>query len=256
MAQTIETKVCKKCNQEKTLSFFSKNSKCKLGVTSECKECESARKKQYYQTNNNYIKQRCSNYRQNNRDIVKETHRKYAIKNIEKIRKYRASYRNREEAVKERATRKKALEERKQLNKELIFEKRKRYYAINRDKKLTSMKKYREKNLEKIKKYQKEYGKSLKGMATIKNKKHKRRDSTKQGDATAIQMMELQQRAKTCYWCGISLQKTKIHIDHYFPLSKGGQHTLNNLVVSCQLCNNRKHAKDPLVFANEIGRLL
>ena len=40
------------------------------------------------------------------------------------------------------------------------------------------------------------------------------------------------------------------------PLSKGGEHTLTNLVVSCPTCNLQKNAKDPIEFANKLGRLL
>ena len=68
--------------------------------------------------------------------------------------------------------------------------------------------------------------------------------------------MELQNNAKICYWCNVSLKNTKVHIDHYTPLSKGGEHTISNLVVSCSKCNLEKHSKDPLEFAITKGKLL
>ena len=79
---------------------------------------------------------------------------------------------------------------------------------------------------------------------------------TKQGDVTSNQLLKLQQNAKVCYWCGINLKGKATHIDHYIPISKGGEHTLSNLVASCDKCNLIKHAKDPFVFANSIGKLL
>lgn len=61
---------------------------------------------------------------------------------------------------------------------------------------------------------------------------------------------------KVYYWCSCSLKNKTTHIDHYEPLSRGGAHTISNLVVSCSNCNLRKRAKDPIEFAQSIGRLL
>jgi len=60
---------------------------------------------------------------------------------------------------------------------------------------------------------------------------------------------------KVCYWCSAKCAKHH-HVDHYTPLSRGGKHEAANLVISCPTCNLRKHAKDPLDFAREVGRLL
>lgn len=58
-----------------------------------------------------------------------------------------------------------------------------------------------------------------------------------------------------CYWCG-DKQAKEYTIDHYVPLAKGGKHVVGNLVIACRPCNVRKSAKDPLVFAKQMGRLL
>ena len=69
-------------------------------------------------------------------------------------------------------------------------------------------------------------------------------------------LLELVKSAKGyCYWCGKRHQKD-YHIDHYIPLSKGGSNTIENLVVACKSCNLKKHAKEPIAFANSIGKLL
>lgn len=47
-----------------------------------------------------------------------------------------------------------------------------------------------------------------------------------------------------CFWCGSPWE----HRDHIVPLSKGGPHTKGNVVPACASCNQRKSAKDPLVF--------
>jgi len=112
------------------------------------------------------------------------------------------------------------------------------------------------KNSEASKSRNKKWYKTDIGKIFLKNKRHSRRTKTKQGDVTTTQLLHLEQNAKVCYWCNVSIKNKVVHIDHYVPLSVGGEHTISNLVVSCSKCNLKKHAKDPIKFANSIGRLL
>lgn len=47
----------------------------------------------------------------------------------------------------------------------------------------------------------------------------------------------------TCQYCGSSKHLT---LDHVIPLSKGGQHTWDNVVAACQQCNQHKSDRTPL----------
>jgi len=58
-------------------------------------------------------------------------------------------------------------------------------------------------------------------------------------------------QTKYCYWCGTNCE-SDYHVDHYFPLSKGGEHEESNLVIACPMCNLSKSTKDPEVFEEEI----
>lgn len=89
-----------------------------------------------------------------------------------------------------------------------------------------------------------------------KLQKHKRRFIEQQGKIRPKEVRELylKQGAK-CYWCGDDISK-QYHIDHYEPLSKGGEHTIENIVLSCPTCNMKKSNKSPYEYANSIGRLL
>ena len=155
-------------------------------------------------------------YKCKNKEILQERDREYSLNNIDNKRAYN-----------------------------------KKYYQDNASRLLKNQNLYYYNNIDEIKKYNRLPHRLL----SFINHSNKRRSISKEGNVTTIQLSELKQTAKVCYWCGLSLKNKKVHIDHYIPLSKGGEHTLTNLVVSCQKCNLNKNAKDPIIFANSIGKL-
>lgn len=50
--------------------------------------------------------------------------------------------------------------------------------------------------------------------------------------------------------------KDKYHLDHIYPLAKGGAHAEENLQLLCPSCNLKKSAKDPIEFMQSRGFLL
>jgi 5-methylcytosine-specific restriction endonuclease McrA len=50
--------------------------------------------------------------------------------------------------------------------------------------------------------------------------------------------------------------KAGFHVDHKIALANGGTNDRSNIELLCPPCNLRKHAKDPIVWARENGRLL
>ena len=48
-----------------------------------------------------------------------------------------------------------------------------------------------------------------------------------------------------CVYCDRKLQR--LTQDHIIPVSKGGRHTIENVVPACASCNSRKGVKEPLV---------
>lgn len=38
----------------------------------------------------------------------------------------------------------------------------------------------------------------------------------------------------------VELRSSKVHLDHIYPISKGGIHSITNVVWSCASCNLRK----------------
>jgi len=80
---------------------------------------------------------------------------------------------------------------------------------------------------------------------------NRRRRAQKRGaplnDLTHAQWLEIQSAQKyRCYYCGKRC-KGRLTQDHIIPLSKGGSHTLHNVIGACNSCNASKKAGPPPV---------
>ncbi len=65
-------------------------------------------------------------------------------------------------------------------------------------------------------------------------------------DLTGIQWLAIKAHyGNRCVYCGRKMQR--LTQDHITPLSKGGSHTLSNVVPACQRCNSKKGVKSPLI---------
>lgn len=53
-----------------------------------------------------------------------------------------------------------------------------------------------------------------------------------------------QEQGGCCFWCGKDVG-ADYHVDHFYPLSRGGSNWPENLVVSCPSCNISKNDKLP-----------
>lgn len=76
----------------------------------------------------------------------------------------------------------------------------------------------------------------------------RRLDSGERRAASAVPMSAVDVVAKMleqnnrCYYCGEPIGKD-FHLDHYLPIAQGGQHSIDNLVVTCPKCNLSKGAR-------------
>ena len=108
-------------------------------------------------------------------------------------------------------------------------------------------KEYRKKNHTRIKIYNAQYAKIH---PEIDITKSRRRRAQKYGaslnDFTHGQWVAMQEHYDhRCVYCG-KRRKGKLTQDHITPLSKGGNHTLSNIVPACRSCNSTKNAGPPL----------
>jgi 5-methylcytosine-specific restriction endonuclease McrA len=47
-----------------------------------------------------------------------------------------------------------------------------------------------------------------------------------------------------CFYCRIEITKDNRTVDHLIPLCRDGPHIIDNLLPSCNFCNNSKHGRN------------
>lgn len=77
----MSIKVCSTCKESKFLSLFHDDKNKKDGKLSRCKSCESVRKKLYYNSNSDVIKEKALSYHHDNRERVLSRKQSYWHKN-------------------------------------------------------------------------------------------------------------------------------------------------------------------------------
>lgn len=96
-----------------------------------------------------------------------------------------------------------------------------------------------------VKAYTKAYFQTPKGKAIIAVVGSRRRAITRTGDLTTKQWLEIKNKSPICPACGKFVGCENLTLDHIIPLSKGGQHTKDNIQALCKPCNSSKNAKLP-----------
>lgn len=76
--------------------------------------------------------------------------------------------------------------------------------------------------------------------------------SDKQTRVRATSLKRLVEKTSTCPYCGNSLG-SEPHLDHIYPVSKGGLSIVENLVWCCSVCNSSKSDKGLIQFLQERG---
>lgn len=78
-----------------------------------------------------------------------------------------------------------------------------------------------------------------------REKSKRRKAQMRGGHAIKVTAAQLRQRfaqfGNTCAYCGTG---GDLHIEHVVPISRGGTHTLGNVLPACQRCNYSKRAQD------------
>ena len=233
-------KVCTTCRTEKGHEEYGPDCRSSDGLQPSCRECNRQRQYERYWENPEDARQKHREYHARNPEVSRQISKRQRVYNAERLRE-----RKRQEYLKNREDpewREKQRRKRQQ-NKEAKrrYDRLYRLYVVDPEKAKQRAKEWTERNPEKRK-------------AIVLNYAARRRSWTESGvSAKELAAWESEQK-KDCYWCGAACAG-EYHVDHYVPLSKGGEHELHNLVIACPTCNLRKNAKDPYEFAQSVGRL-
>ena len=147
----MKGKVCAKCGEWKALEEYHKNKKTKDGRGTYCKECQKEYQKQWREKNPKYHNsEQQRQYRENNKERIKEYHKQYCKDNTEYFKQYRED------------------------NKERTKEYSKQYYKDNAEHIKEYSKQYRQDNAEYYKEYSKQYRKDNKEYYREYNKQHRK----------------------------------------------------------------------------------
>ena len=211
------SKICTKCNIEKKLSEYYKKKSGKDGYYTFCKECDGIYKKTYYTENKESIAIYKKAYREENKEKIATKDKIYREENKESLNAKSRDYHH--------------------ANKESLAIYKKTYYAENKEYLVIKSKAYNQTRM---------------GRLVDRNKTHKRRFlklanndgtiPTQYGYPLTIELNDLMiwQNHK-CIYCdsALTLDETT-HLDHIVPLSKGGEHSINNVQWLCSYCNLHK----------------
>lgn len=236
MNTTIISKICTKCNEEKSISEFYTRNKSKDGFHNQCKECNSNVKKSWYLNNIERVSARGKAYHLENKDHRNSLMRDWYEKNKDSKKEYNKDY---------------YIE-----NIEQVTKKKKEWYINNRESCLSYLKSWREENPDKIKHYNATWYKENpeQHAAHVRNRRARERLASGTHTSKDIKNLFTLQRGK-CAVCRVSIEKG-YHVDHIVALVNGGSNDKYNLQLLCAHCNCTKRSKDPIEFMNENGRLI
>lgn len=156
-------------------------------------------------------------YRAENKELIKSIKKNWYRNNPEKVKEYQAKAKQ---------------------NLRLNPEYSKNYYEKNKAKLNAKHREWRAKNHKKAREIEKNY--RLKNPQVGRLQSQRRRALKMQNGIFLVTVNDSIKILKnSCFYCGQDSQ----HLDHVIPLTRGGRHSLGNLVASCAKCNISKNNK-------------
>jgi 5-methylcytosine-specific restriction endonuclease McrA len=270
LPDTPQRKQCSVCKQffPSTNQFFAKNARAIDGLNTGCKQCRNAYKQTYRSTPEG--KRKSQQYYIDNHDAIRAQQRNSYAEHRDTTTAY---FRRRVAKLQDGEKLCYGCEQ--IFPATFVFFPRNKNYSdglhtqcracanayVDQHRKdlIISWSRYRKENADKIKQYRdahksdralydKQYIHTERGIRVTRTKVANRRAHKKNAQvnhtAEDIQLQYKRQKGK-CYYCKHKLGKSRrnYHVDHIFPLSKGGSNGPDNLVITCPTCNLSKHDK-------------
>jgi len=136
-------------------------------------------------------------------------------------------------------------------NREIKLQERSAYRLANSARLAEAQRGYRNRNREKVAAYSRQYHRDNPDRSARSNyARRERMESHFKFQVTAKELLRI--KNSPCVHCGA---KGNTHIDHVVPVSKGGRHSIGNLMPLCKSCNLSKHDSFYFVFKIRKGKV-
>ncbi len=231
-------KQCTRCKKlfPATTIYFYVNELGKDQLSSRCKKCiiEVAKtnspknvenKKRWYLNNRDKMKEYSHKHYLDNKEHYRELNKTWKEKNKDKIKRWFEQY--------------------YQNNRDYLLEYHRQFYKENKDQLAPLYKEYKQKNKKRINLYNIEFRKTHDMSIPDARRKHRRRIVEKNAMTTLTKIQwqkSIEYFDNQCVYCGS--KQDKLTMDHYMPVSKGGDLSVYNIVPCCTSCNSSKHKHD------------
>lgn len=136
-----------------------------------------------------------------------------------------------------------------QANREQQNDKSKQAYYTNRETRLAQCREWNKAHKEQRAANMREWRKVNPDKVRASN--HKQRVARRSGctaeDIEYVKMTQTFGGELKCFYCASNITNNQYHLDHIIPLSRGGKNLVDNVCISCPICNMSKGSKLLLV---------
>lgn len=213
-----------------------------------CVVCVSERSAKWRRKNPERHAQTVLSWISQNRDRVRASRRSAYHLDLEKSRnRNKAKRAASPEKSKERARR--YLER----NREKALERSRKWKDANRERTIEASREWRKKNPDAGRLWH--TNNREQSRANVRNRYARKKRAAGSHTAEDIRNI-LEAQGHRCPYCRANLRRVQRHVDHIVPLARGGSNDCSNLQVTCKPCNLSKSDRDPIEFAQQMGRLL
>lgn len=224
----MQIKTCSRCKQELPIDMFNIHSRSKDGHNNMCKQCQTEYNKQYREKNKDRLKEKYKQYRIENKDTIKAKKKEYYQENrneiLEKCTEYRKDHKEKIAARDKKYA---------QKHKEKIQQYQKEYRDSHKLSNSEYQKQYRMDNKERLDEYKK--SPHVRYKIYQNNAKHKDRNF----DLTENEFCEI--TSKPCTYCG---EYSDTYNGELFNgvdrIDSDLGYSIDNCVPCCTTCNRMK----------------
>ena len=186
----------------------------------------------------------------------RRNHKAWAARNPEKMRAYKRAWkkRNPEKVREDNRARKRPPEQKAAADKryrakhsEQLKAKKRAEYQANKEKRDEQNKAWAAAHPERHREIKRNWSKNHPEYWRVQNGRRRAyKLAAPRNDLTPAQWREIKDAyGHQCVYCGRKMER--LTQDHIIPLSKGGSHTVSNVVPACLACNRKKSAGPPPV---------